>query len=122
MNNAITEKTEEFLLACKDAGYEKVTIFVHDKRVPDSCMIRKTSTGWDADEDGMWLNPETDEMEFRAKPGVPGSCWGTYWGLGKRNQPFKVVCGYPQQRCAHPTLEGKEGPAMWKIVYDLGNL
>lgn len=115
----VTEKTEEFLQACKEAGYERVTIFVHDKRVPDSCMIRKSSTGWGADEDGMRENQKTGEMEFAPNHKVI-SCHGTYWGLGRDNRPFKVVCGTPHQKGEHPAFGGTGWPKMWGIVKRLG--
>ena len=41
----VNERTMEFLLACKGAGYERVTVCVTDKRVPDSVRIKKGSTG-----------------------------------------------------------------------------
>ncbi len=126
MIGQITEKTEEFLQACKEAGYERVTIFIHDKRVPDSVVIRKGSTGWDADEDGMRLNPDTSLMQFYPNPDITGSCHGFYWGLGTRENPFRVVCGAPEQRGPYPTLQDSNGqpktgcPKMWEIVHRLG--
>ena len=93
-----TEKTEEFLQACKEAGYERVTIFVADKRVPDSVRIKK------------------------------GSCTngpGWYWGTGAPTGPFRVVCGAPEQRGVHATLKNVDGqpkmgwPKMWEIVHRL---
>ena len=38
-------KTKEFLRACKEVGYEVVTIFVRDKRVPDTKRFK----------DGSWF-------------------------------------------------------------------
>ena len=120
MIGTITEKTEEFLRACKEAGYERVTIFVHDKRVPDSCMIRKSSTGWDDEEDGMRETLSTGKMEFHLNPEIINTV-GTYWGLGRRDFPFKVVCGAPPQRGSHPTLKTNGlWPKMWGIVKELG--
>lgn len=126
MIGQITEKTEEFLQACKKAGYERITIFVHDKRVPDSVRIRKGSTGWGPDEDGMRLNKHTHLMQFYPNPKITGSCHGAYWGLGTRDDPFRVVCGAPEQRGAHATLRHTNGqpkmgwPKMWEIVHRLG--
>lgn len=37
--------TQVFLAKCKEAGYEKVTIFVADRRVPLSTKIQKQSMG-----------------------------------------------------------------------------
>ncbi len=117
---AITEKTEEFLQACKEAGYERVTIFVHDKRVPDSCMIREASTGWKADEDGLHPHPDTGEMVFGIRR-RPGAGVGSYWGTGKTDDPFKVVCGAPAQTTIDPRTTGRKTcPAMWEIVHRLG--
>ncbi len=90
MNDQITEKTQEFLEACKEAGYERVTIFVHDKRVPESVRIKKES-----------------------------AC-GSYWGNGKRGDPFRVVCAAPPQRGAHHHLPGVGWPKMWDIVKRTG--
>lgn len=118
MIETITKKTQEFLQACKEAGYERVTIFVHDKRVPDSCMIRKGSTGWDADEEGMSLHP--GEYAPRFTPKYTEGCTGSYWGIAPNGAPFtphfKVVCGTPEQRGPHPTLPGNKWPKMWGIV------
>ena len=118
MIGTITEKTEEFLQACKEAGYERVTIFVHDERVPDSVAIRKGSTGWDADEDGMSLRPDEDTPRFTPK--YTKGYGGDYWGIAPAGVPFspkfKVVCGAPEQRGPHPTLPGNNWPKMWGIV------
>lgn len=120
MIDAITEKTAEFLQACKEAGYERITIFVHNKRVPDSCMIREASTGWKADEDGLHEHPDTGKMVFGVRK-RPGACFGSYWGIGNRDDPFKVVCGAPAQSSIDPRLSGKKTcPAMWEIVHRLG--
>ena len=92
MIGTITEKTEEFLQACKEAGYERVTIFVTDKRVPDSVRIKKGSC-------------------------VPGA--GFYWGWGTKEDPYRVVCGAPKQRGPHHSLPGNNWPKMWEIVHRL---
>lgn len=92
MVDAITEKTAEFLRACKEAGYEHVTIFVTDKRVPDSVRIKKESV-----------------------------C-GSYWGSGTKHDPFRVVCAAPPQREADPKSCSKRKiwPVMWSIVKKTG--
>ncbi len=121
MIGTITEKTEEFLQACKEAGYERVTIFVHDKRVPDSCMIREASTGWKADEDGLHPHPATGQILFGIRQ-RPGGGMGSYWGTGPIDNPsnFKIVCGAPPQTAITPRLSGnKTCPAMWEIVHRL---
>lgn len=118
MTETVTAKTQEFLRACKEAGYEKVTIFLHDKRVPDSVLIRKGSTGWDADEDGMSLRPEEDVPRFAPK--YTEGFTGSYWGIAPSEAPFlphfKVVCGAPAQKGPHPTLPGNNWPKIWGIV------
>lgn len=115
----MTEKTREFLLACKEAGYERVTIFIHDKRVPCSVQIRKGSTGWDADEDGMveFEGRNGPEKRFVCKQGgYPGA----YWGLGNvGTTPLKVVCGFPERLGTHPRYSGNVWPQMWRIVKEL---
>lgn len=93
MTETVTEKTTEFLQACKEAGYERVTIFISDKRVPDSVLINKGSIG------AYWGY------------GLPGSVV---------NPKFKVVCGSPAITGPHPTLGGGIWPAMWGIVKRLG--
>ena len=90
MIGTITEKTGEFLQACKEAGYERVTIFVADKRVPDSVRIKGESVS------------------------------GSYWGNGTKDGPFCVVCAAPQQRGSHPHLPGNNWPKMWHIVKRTG--
>lgn len=109
MIGAVTGKTQEFLKACRKAGYERVTIFIHDIRVPDSCMIRKASTGWAADEDGLRKNPDTGKIVFAPNHKVV-NCKGTYWGWGRGFNPFKIVCGAPNK------LSSNGKPAMWNIV------
>jgi hypothetical protein len=113
------EKTKELLRACKKAGYERVTIFVADKRVPDSARIRKTSTGWDIDEDGMFLNENTDEMKFCPKK-TPGSLHGQYWGTGGRTTPFKVICAAPALFGECKGKRGAKWPKIWDIARSLG--
>ena len=93
MIRTITEKTEEVLQACKEAGYERVTIFVADWRVPDSVRIKSGSL-------------------------VPGA--GSYWGRGTRSEPHQVVCAAPEQRGTHHSLPGNNWPKMWAIVKKLG--
>ena len=89
MIGTITEKTEEFLQACKEAGYERVTIFIADKRVPDSVRIKK---------------------------GSGGSYWGFGPPDSLVNPKFKIVCGAPGRTGPHPQLKGNIWPAMWGIV------
>ena len=147
MIEEITEKTREFLLACKEAGYERVTIFVHDKRVPCSVRLRKGSTGWDADEDGLFVicdctnchhvyhaKPDeipticsycnceeisvSDERVFHPKPNYPAA----YWGTGNRGcTPLRVVCGAPKRLRPAPisVCPSRALPWMWQIVKDL---
>ncbi len=146
MNEEMTEKTREFLLACKEAGYERVTIFIHDKRVPCSVQIRKGSTGWDADEDGISAmcrcagcgrmarcKPDeiptecsncqckeievSDEKLFNPKPTYPAAYWGTG---GKGRTPFKVVCGAPERLGPRQGRPGNDWPLMWTIVKEIG--
>ena len=81
-------RTQEFLDECKDAGYERVTIYIADKRVPYSVKIKKQSNGG-------------------------------YWGYGTATNPFRVVCGWPEQTGEHPTLPGNGWPKMWGIVKNL---
>ncbi len=90
MIGTITEKTEELLQACKEAGYERVTVFVADKRVPDSVRIKKESHR------------------------------GSYWGTGTGNEPFRIVCAAPPQRGPHHHLPGNNWPKMWSIVKRTG--
>lgn len=119
----ITKRTKELLLECKDAGYERITIFVHDKRVPDSVQIRKGSTGWNVDEDGIFEDNSGGKY-FRPKKTEGGYPWhGLYWGLGTRNMPFKIICGAPNVSgdcigLPKTRIDGTpcEWPAMWGII------
>jgi len=93
MENKMNERTKQLLLECKKAGYERVTIFIADKRVPDSVKIEKEST-----------NRE-------------------YWGFGTREHPHKIVCGSPDVSGDCPGLPTtkQDGtphtwPAMWGVV------
>lgn len=125
----MTEKTKTLLLAMKAAGYEHATVFVHDKRVPDSVRIRKGSTGWEAGEDGMVVNEYTDEKEFFCKRNG-GYCFpGEYWGHGvpedspKTYRPFKVICGAPSRtmKCNRDEYNGRlEAPAIKIVLQRLG--
>ena len=62
------DKTQEFLKQCKEAGYEKVTIFAKDKRVPRTMTIKA----------GSWFGnvPRPEDLP---------------------NTPINVVCGYPER-------------------------
>lgn len=82
----ITEKTHEFLRKCKQAGYQAVTIFIRDKRVPQTKKLV----------DGDWF------------------------GTGKANSPYKVVCGAPQRLGRHPEFGGTFWPKMWTVVRECG--
>lgn len=120
----MTEKTQEFLTECKEAGYEKVTIFIHDKRLPLSCERRKANTGRDPDDDGMYENSFGEKL-FATKDGNLGVWWGTAGGTRANpdgSPPFgKVVCAEPARRSQIPDhKEGKTWPAIWGIVRRIG--
>lgn len=113
----MTEETKKLLLECKKAGYERVTIFVADKRVPDSVRIRKGSTGWNADEDGMFKIDGI--MKFVPKEGYSGS----YWGRRPLDLYSKIICGAPDISGDCPGLPTHKTdgtshtwPAMWGII------
>lgn len=118
------EKTQEFLAECKKAGYERVTIFIHDKRLPLSCERRKSNTGWGPDEDGM--HERQGEMVFSPKEGYgPSAWWGTVAGTRANDDgspPLgKVVCAEPPQRSACSGVKkDKTAPAIWNIVRGIG--
>lgn len=69
----IATKTKELLERCRQVGYEKVTIFIEDARVPASKKIKKVDR----------------------RPGH--ICHGTYWG-GVQCIPKKMICAHPKQR------------------------
>lgn len=75
MIGTVTEKTQEFLEACRAVGYERVTIFVADKRVPDSVLIKKESEG------GYWGR------------GGPGSPYKVVCGAPARTGPHPMLGG-----------------------------
>ncbi len=84
--------TQEFLKKCKEAGYEKVTIFIRDKRVPLTKRIK----------DGAYFGsyrPDDPEIE---------------------EYPHTVVCGCPEQLGTNPSLLGSVWPKMWRIVKECG--
>jgi hypothetical protein len=82
----MNEETREFLLECKKAGYEFVTIGVEDKRVPISKRIEK-------------LGDKKYHKTIRS--------FGVYWG-GINRVPTKVVC-------ATPNRHDSGRPAIWDI-------
>jgi hypothetical protein len=88
----MSDRTQEFLKKCKDAGYEKVTIFVSDNRVPISKKIEKESNG---------------------------TYWGRSF-VPPPEPPFKVVCGCPERLGKCPGLPRNIWPKMWAIVKELG--
>jgi hypothetical protein len=89
------DRTQEFLKACKEAGYERVTIYIADKRVPLSKRLEKESKAMGAG--------------------------GSYWGARPCTPiPLKVVCGFPERIGACPGLPGEGWPLMWGIVKNLG--
>lgn len=90
----MTDKTQEFLDACKKAGYEKVTIFIRDSRVP---LTSKSKI-----KDGPWFG-----------------MWGRIDGKPIELYKHKVVCGYPEQLGKSSVLPGDKWPKMWDIVKNL---
>ena len=84
------DRTQEFLKACKDAGYERVTIYIKDERVPQTMKIK----------DGRWF----------------GKWFIDDKGERKELMTHKVVCGFPERIGEHPTLLGNGWPLMWSIV------
>ena len=86
----MTEKTKELLLECKKAGYEIVTVFVRDKRVPRSITIKS----------GSWFGD-------MSKPD------------GNKTL-IKVICGYPVKLGKHWKYSGSKWPKMWSIIKKCG--
>lgn len=70
--NKVDNITKEFLRKCKEAGYEKVTIFVRNKNIPATKKIK------DGDWFGQWAKNDDGEAIEVYK--------------------HKVVCGHPEQR------------------------
>lgn len=90
----MNEETREFLLECKDAGYEFVAICCMDKRVPISVKIEK-------------------EGERKYAP-FPSS--GAYWGQGSVERDGKKVEVHPPTIvCATPNCRDSGRPAIWNI-------
>ena len=89
-------KTLEFLKACKEVGYEKVTIFVRDERVPPTMKIK----------DGSWFGKWGKRIRNDIEEDY-------------EQHTHKVVCGYPPMRCENTKLGGNWS-AMWQIVNDCG--
>ena len=73
-------------MECKKAGYEVVTVFVRDKRVPRSKTIKF----------GSW---------FGDRPKPDGS-----------RTSIKVICGTPQRLGKHWKYSGNNWPKMWSII------
>ena len=97
----ITEKTKELLLECKKVGYERVTIFIADKKVPCSVGIRKGSTGRCINDNGI----NEDNNKFNSKTGYTGEYWGAdgnepvpVFGAKSPQSTGRIVCGFPPQR------------------------
>lgn len=67
-----TSKTQELLKKCKEAGYEKITIFIRNKNIPATMKIK----------DGIWFGQNAIMDD--------GQIMEVY--------KHKVVCGYPEQR------------------------
>ncbi len=100
----MTGKTKELLLELKEVGYEKVAIFVHDKRIPISVQVREGSTGRKIDDDGI-----QDDGKFYPKRLFQG----THWGHGTDMCPFRVISATPKQ------LDNESWPKIWGIVRKL---
>ncbi len=104
----MTDETLEFLQECKKAGYERVTIFIADERLPISVKIRKDNTGLELDDDGI-----NSKGQYCPKNGRMSH----YWGHGTDSFPFKVVCASPERKGPHPQYRHKDKwPAIWGIV------
>ncbi len=79
----ITEKTHELLRKCKDAGYERVAIFIRDKRIPKTTKMK----------DGGWFGLGTVKYPYKvvcgypeklgSHPDLPGEIWPKMWQILK---------------------------------------
>ena len=72
----MNEKTKELLLECKKAGYEVVTVFVRDKRVPRSKTIKR----------GDWFGYGTLKSPYKVICGYPERL-GSHWRYSGNNWP-----------------------------------
>ena len=117
----MNEKTKEFLLACKEAGYERVTIFMEDKRVPCSVQIRKGSMG-------AYWGTGTIGSPFKVVCGAPerlgrhyayaGETWPQMWSIVKR---LELNEGGAGSRDGHDIAKSKLG-LLTAGYYDLSEL
>lgn len=75
-------KTKEFLKKCKEAGYERITIFIRDKRIPATMEI-KDGAYW-----GEIANAPPKVIcghppQRGTHPDLPGDKWPKMWGIVK---------------------------------------
>jgi len=82
----MTKKTRELLLKCKQAGYEKVTIFIRNPQVPLSMRLKN----------GFWFGFFTPKAPYKVICGHPEQI-GMVEGKGDKDHPkmWEIVkqCG-----------------------------
>lgn len=90
----MNEETREFLLECKNAGYEFVAICCVDKRVPISVKLEKVG-----------------ERKYSNWPSG-----GSYWGESFTRKESGLPPMYPPKVvCATPYRRDTGRPAIWNI-------
>ena len=90
-----SKETRVLLAELKKVGYERVTVYVSDKRVPDSVRIKRRSFG-----------------------GQPGKAdYGAYWGREDTQgfSPPRVVCAAPKLHGECQGLPGNQWPKIWDV-------
>ncbi len=89
----MTEDTLKLLKALKEVGYELVTVFVADKRVPQSVELEKSNRN----------------------NGV-----GTYWKdnttFTVEGGPVRIVCALPEVDGTCFGLSGSGWPKIWDVI------
>ena len=111
----MNEETKQFLAECKKAGYEFVTIYVADKRVPITMQIEKygdrkysrfPSSGdywgetWREDKDGKKIITNTCRV-VAAAPERRDSGRPAIWGICE-NLPIMTGCGFGESHNVRP--------------------
>ena len=76
----MNEETRDFLLECKNAGYEYVAICVEDKRVPAMRKIRKPGDYWGYDS-RSGSTPQIPRRVVGGAPNMRDSGRPAIWGI-----------------------------------------
>lgn len=101
----MNDQTKQFLTECKKAGYEFVTIYIQDKRVPITMQIEKYG----------------EQKYHTLSGGLVAPSAGEYWGETWREDVNgdKIITNTCKVVAAAPERRESGRPALWTICEQL---